>query len=79
MHVSVDMYIQVPVNERRLMICETIWAAWVCLCSLTNVPYVKCNIVPLYLDSFNGDYGSRGQGLSIQRVKNFYHMFKNSR
>ena len=33
--------------------------------SLTNLPYVKCNIVlPLdvvQLDSFNGDYGSRGQ------------------
>ena len=40
-----------------------------CPFSLTNLPYVKCNIVlPLdvvQLDSLNGDYGSRGQPSQI--------------
>ena len=40
-----------------------------CPFSFTNLPYVKCNIVlPLdvvQLDSFNGDYGSRGQPYHI--------------
>ena len=36
-----------------------------CPLSISNLPYVKCNIVLLLdvvqIDSFNGDYSSRGQ------------------
>ena len=58
----ISIGIQFTVIERRIMICQPTNARIRVLCSLTNIPYVKCYIVPLFdlvhIGSFNGDYGS---------------------
>ena len=52
---------------------EYIWASMDVPFLLTNLPYVKCNIVlPLdvvQLDNFNSDYGSYGQSSYIVQAE----------